>query len=658
MKTGKYITALSVALLAAAGCTDDTTETVYKPYSTVVDVAADCELPVKFGEGDELYINRKPFALYSGNQINLHDAAPALEYLLYAPAPKSEEESRLVYTLPLKQTYVKNGIDLKSCPVFGITDNNAMNGKIELRPACGALKLSIPAPEDKGFAAVTAIKLRTYDYVLAGDITLDCTTGAVDWVGEASQAVTLSGSIDISAPEPEKAAKAAEGAEGGETPAPEEPAVHYTDVYFALPPMKIHDNLEVTMISSKGSATFNIDTKNKVIEQGKVLSVVPDSVKWTAAKSFYGKANCVLVAPGTTSVTVDCTPYMTTSTTYAYQFNEGTKEAASAGVLWNDVSTTFITNVQLAANHKSFTATLDGEPGNAVVAIYDNSGTVLWSFHIWVTEHADHDYGTNDFENHYIVMDRNLGATSATPYDGRANGLLYEWGRKDPFVGGDAKLFGAKGTREIYNESGTCTFNKPQSGSTSRDLQWAIANPMTYLTRAQSKNSLSTMPYRFNNDWLVYGDNALWGNPEGYNNPKASTLHKSIYDPCPEGYMVAPNDVWCKNENQSIFPGKGWTGKDEKINNGYLFEYNGNTIWYPAAGLYNRKDGKIQEVGINGSTQKSCPLSAAPKDKDCQNSGYIIISGNTPTFIGKGNCRGNAYSVRCVKETAAEKPAE
>ncbi len=624
MKTGKYITALSVALLAAAGCTDDKTETVYKPYSTVVEVAADCELPVKIGAGDELYINRKPFALYSGNQINLHDAAPALEYLLYAPAPKSEEENRLVYTLPLKQTYVKNGIDLKSCPVFGITDNNAMNGKIEVRPACGALKLSIPAPKDKGFADVTAIKLRTYDYVLAGDITLDCTTGAVDWVGDASQAVTLSGSIDISAPEPEKAAKAAEGAEGGETPAPEEPAVHYTDVYFALPPMKIHDNLEVTMISSKGSATFNIDTKNKVIEQGKVASVVApvDSVEWVLAKPFYGKTNCILVAPGTTSVTVDCTPYMTTSLTYAYQFIEGSEEAASAGVLWNDVSTTFITNVQLAANHKSFTATLDGQPGNAVVAIYDDSGTVLWSFHIWVTEHADHDYG-----NGYTFMDRHLGAVSLNPDDGnKAFGFFYQWGRKDPFM---------YNNWELFNEKGTTKLEKPVKSSSSKGtIEYAIAHPMQQINWSNKKKG---------GLWLSAANDALWGNPEGYNNPDPTTIHKSVYDPCPEGYMVAPNDAWLKSDKQtSIFSGEGTSISGK----GLQTVINGHEVYYPYSGLYDGNSGYSGQ-GKDGSTLKSCPLSA----KD-HSAGYAIIKNANPTVVGKGNRLANCYSVRCVKETA------
>ena len=31
-------------------------------------------------------------------------------------------------------------------------------------------------------------------------------------------------------------------------------------------------------------------------------------------------------------------------------------------------------------------------------------------------------------------MDRNLGATSVSVEDPRANGLYYQWGRKDPFM--------------------------------------------------------------------------------------------------------------------------------------------------------------------------------------------------------------------------------
>ena len=54
--------------------------------------------------------------------------------------------------------------------------------------------------------------------------------------------------------------------------------------------------------------------------------------------------------------------------------------------------TNFVTKVTLADDRKSFLVDLNGECGNAVVAIYDNinpdaeEANVLWSFHIWVTE--------------------------------------------------------------------------------------------------------------------------------------------------------------------------------------------------------------------------------------------------------------------------------
>ena len=34
--------------------------------------------------------------------------------------------------------------------------------------------------------------------------------------------------------------------------------------------------------------------------------------------------------------------------------------------------------------------------------------------------------------------------------------------------------------------------------------------------------------------------NALWGNEAGYSYPVATT--KSVFDPCPQGYKVAPKE--------------------------------------------------------------------------------------------------------------------
>ena len=70
--------------------------------------------------------------------------------------------------------------------------------------------------------------------------------------------------------------------------------------------------------------------------------------------------------------------------------------------------------------------------GNAVVAAKDDKGHVLWSWHIWLTDMPQ----GQEFLNGDVVMDRNLGAVSVTPLSQESYGLLYQWGRKDPFFGG------------------------------------------------------------------------------------------------------------------------------------------------------------------------------------------------------------------------------
>ncbi len=68
--------------------------------------------------------------------------------------------------------------------------------------------------------------------------------------------------------------------------------------------------------------------------------------------------------------------------------------------------------------------------GNAVVAAKDESGKILWSWHIWMTDQPQEHIYINDAGT---LMDRNLGATSAAP-DEYSVGLMYQWGRKDPFI--------------------------------------------------------------------------------------------------------------------------------------------------------------------------------------------------------------------------------
>ncbi len=95
-------------------------------------------------------------------------------------------------------------------------------------------------------------------------------------------------------------------------------------------------------------------------------------------------------------------------------------------------------------------------PGNAVLAAYNSSGTIIWSWHIWVSDEDPTNlsnaitYYTYDWDEDgiygygsghamipgYALMTCNLGALSSYPEnstDVSTFGLNYQWGRKDPF---------------------------------------------------------------------------------------------------------------------------------------------------------------------------------------------------------------------------------
>ena len=94
---------------------------------------------------------------------------------------------------------------------------------------------------------------------------------------------------------------------------------------------------------------------------------------------------------------------------------------AKATWLWREKTTDgtpLISDVSFDPD--TFTAS-DGK-GNAVIAGLNDEGTVVWVWHIWLTDMPS----TNDFGNGSELMDRNLGAISAKEEDGRTLSLKQE----------------------------------------------------------------------------------------------------------------------------------------------------------------------------------------------------------------------------------------
>lgn len=211
---------------------------------------------------------------------------------------------------------------------------------------------------------------------------------------------------------------------------------------------------------------------------------------------------------------------------------DGTSLAtASVGVIWQSRSS-LIQYLTLNDGRASFYVGADSDDetkiksGNAVIGAYDAAGTLLWSWHVWASDYDPTAEAGQRLFNGYTMMDRNLGALASgneSTDDIRSSyGLYYQWGRKDPFVGPATYSFANGTAATIYDGSNTSlTASIAATSSSNGTADYARLNPRTFLTGSAESDY----------DWMWSHDATLWTAPG---------TAKSLYDPCPAGWRVAP----------------------------------------------------------------------------------------------------------------------
>ena len=263
----------------------------------------------------------------------------------------------------------------------------------------------------------------------------------------------------------------------------------------------------------------------------------------------------------------------------------------SAEVLWEDLGTyvytktgDLITEVSYRDNFVTYVIPEDYHYGNSVIAVKDAAGKILWSWHIWLTEEPKeqtyhkyiYDEENSSWDNpiYYftdeimgIVMDRNIGAISDEPggeitspdQNSHSFGLLYQWGRKDPFP--------------IYKARSSITWPIPvQSDKNTGNIEYSIAHPTTFMLGNAG-----------NDDWYYFPkkgdtDNTRW------------SAVKTIYDPCPYGWRVPEHEIWSHLGNSY-----------NEQRGGLLYDVSSSEkAWYPAAGRYNSKTGETEVTWYGG----------------------------------------------------------
>lgn len=298
---------------------------------------------------------------------------------------------------------------------------------------------------------------------------------------------------------------------------------------------------------------------------------------------------------------------------------------ASASILWETFGTDtapefldLISGFCYKDGYIAFQTADTFKEGNAVIAAKDANGNILWSWHIWLTDQPQaHVYNNNAG----TMMDRNLGATSATPGDVGALGLLYQWGRKDPFLGSSTISSNTINSSKPIAKSTITWPSAVSSDSSNGTIEYATAHPTTFITDNSS-----------NYDWYYTGDsstdNTRW---------TTSSSDKSIYDPCPSGWRVpdgGDNGIWSK-------AGFDDTTYDS-TNKGISFSISSpSKTWYPASGRRDYKAGGLDVVGGNGYYWSASPGSYAAYNLD-----FNLLGG---VYQSDSSTRAAGYSVRCLQ---------
>ena len=261
--------------------------------------------------------------------------------------------------------------------------------------------------------------------------------------------------------------------------------------------------------------------------------------------------------------------------------------------------------------------------GNAIVAVRDEADSILWSWHIWlpktpVTEISDANFASKAF------LSRNLGALEDVSESGPASveslGLLYQWGRKDPFPGMGVVAAPAEGDPLPVTIAGS----EIKYVNKQATVNQAVGHPNVYY-------------FEKDKDWQNEGQTVaqnLWKEPSS----------KTMADPCPYGYQMPSRDTKCAFFNSY---GSSLVGMDIFKLEQENCKFKLGTVYYPLAGYlgWSSNGSEAKYIGAG----ENIIVWTGRWDSGTQN-GYGMYGTVGGDFKAKGSPRALAGSARCVKQ--------
>ena len=518
-------------------------------------------------------------------------------------------ESYYLINLPKTQVYRENNFDRKAFPMVCLKDAEANATKVstfnefgtfEFKNLCGVLALNL----------VGEISVRSITMTATTDSSGISTPANLSGSGIIKEDINSYYILDMNS------SAWNQGRSTSKTVTLECPDVQLdpdipTPFHIVLPPAT-YSSFSLSITTTDGRIMLvNVD-KELVINRSKAKHTTPLTYTETIPLNLSerGTSNCYIVSEGGAykfDASVIGNGKAGIIEGVYFHTTDPSISPSSAELLWESPSG-LISGLGYNSEEKTISFIASTLEGNALIAAKDESGEIIWSWHIWCTDKPKEQTYINYSDQTFSVQDRNLGATSAEKgkedWYARVDesiGLHYQWGRKDPFN---------------YNPN-----------SEDRKLSWKLSIEESI----KNPTRVST-----NDKWMDPINYTLW-----------TDSLKTIYDPCPVGYKVPPRDVW------TGFTSTGMNvSKKEEINAsgdydcGWNFIYDGtNTTWYPAtlradvwSGVYNQ----FPEKGRGSYWSSSTNSWNAHALDFYYGSDYNLYMNMSEHALGQ------PYSVRCI----------
>lgn len=328
--------------------------------------------------------------------------------------------------------------------------------------------------------------------------------------------------------------------------------------------------------------------------------------------------------------------------------------ATQASIVWTDqsgiVDNLSVTNAG-ANSFVNFHVPADKiKNGNAVIAVKNASGTVMWSWHLWFdhddvlntiacTNHTGYTYkftkqtlgfayrkwvgSTYDkvrvarviveqtISNGGVKQRAHIDITQNPGSVKEISSTFYQFGRKDAMPG----------VKTVSDGSFT------QNGGNNMSIQNGIQHPEIFYTWGTS----------WYNGYNLYN---LWSMENTETSYNDNAVVKTVYDPCPAGFKMPASNAFTGFTTNG--QGTGSMNTNGAWDNGWNFNNKVSspdaTVYFPASGYRDLGDGSLTNVGSNGyswsagtfnDTYRGCNLDfyrwhVAPQNQSYRSYGFSV----------------------------------